>query len=235
MPAWTHANTWNGTFYHAYRNFVAATAPTLKGEEEDCADLSLRMLVDFAEGNCLCLTLKDRRGVYYISKASGQIGDAAFLGDALAWSNKNEYYAAIKRRIGAQGLYESNTFGVASGPQPGDLMISPGHAALVFAYYPPAVLHPKAADTSVADFPADPDDAAKQLTTLEYIKSRTLNGHAHIDYLNHRGKGKVKAELIFFADVENTKSFGFEYRKYHPRVTENWTGWSGTGVPPDPY
>jgi hypothetical protein len=173
--------------------------------------------------------LKDGDGVRYISKVDSQI-PKAFVNN-LEWKTKGQYYRAVKRRIGAKGLYEANTIVNPSGPLLGDLMISRGHAAL-FAYYPPAVLHPKAADTSIADFPADAD-AAKQLNTLEYIKSRTLNGNAHIDYLNHRGAGgKVKAELIYFADVENMKKFGFEFRKYIWTVVDNWVGWDGTGNPP---
>jgi hypothetical protein len=54
MPAWMQGNNWNGSYYKAYRDYVETTAPSLNGEEEDCADLSLRLLVDFAEEHALC-------------------------------------------------------------------------------------------------------------------------------------------------------------------------------------
>src|SRR5438309_1872353 len=96
MPAWEHSTTWgwNSKTYYMYRKYVMANAKALEKSDQDCADLSIQLLVYFAEDKKLCLTIRDAVGGMYISKAPGLIRGSARdyeLDDDITWSTKDEY------------------------------------------------------------------------------------------------------------------------------------------------
>ncbi|MEZ5425759.1 MAG: hypothetical protein R2747_05805 [Pyrinomonadaceae bacterium] len=78
MPAWNHTQTWTIGHYDAYRKYVKFNAPTLKGRVEDCADLSMLLMVEFAASQGLPLTFTDNQGIRYSSKDSGQYPKSGF-------------------------------------------------------------------------------------------------------------------------------------------------------------
>ena len=72
MPAWNHTDSWNDGYYDAYRKYVKFNAPAMKGRLEDCADLSMLLIVEFAALYGLPLTFTDNREVIYSSRAASQ-------------------------------------------------------------------------------------------------------------------------------------------------------------------
>jgi hypothetical protein len=210
MAAWNHTNSWSDDYYEAYRKYVKANAAAMQGREEDCADLSMLLIVNFAAEQGLPLTFTDNKDIRYSSKESGQIplsglhlkydkvtvptfmrvNPAAYRGGPpwsyttidvpsgvtfrfaytnYTWTNKEEYYTAIKQRINANALFNKNTEVNPHGPQPGDLLLSKDHAGLVIALYPAGVPHPKAADTSIKSW-VDQATALKEVNVLEYFR-----------------------------------------------------------------
>jgi hypothetical protein len=237
MAAWNHYADWSPATYDNYRRTVQRTAPSYKGSTEDCADLSIKLIVDFAASNGLSLTFKDNVGGGYCSKSSQQWH--AVPGRRLSWGNKEEYYNAVKRRLNATALWNWNTVKNPRGPEPGDLMLKPGHAALVFAVYPPGMRHPKSSDQTIPTYPGE-IKAAAQINVLEYF--RDGDGQVigppglglRFDYLNHRGEGspiKQRAELIYYASVSDHSFRDFQFRSYNNTVLLNWTNWNGVGEP----
>jgi hypothetical protein len=248
VAAWKHDNTtgWkDGTYYEKYRMLVASKAPGFRKRDEDCADLSMLLLVQFAAQNGLALTFEDNAERRYISKAPGTIltiklGEGSLMFTDPSWSTPDEYYAALRQRIGAESLWKHNTVKNPHGPQPGDLLLSDEHAALVYFTYPPGLRHPKQDDMSVPNFPG-PDEAKKQVNVTEYFKGTVLPGYgltvsrlpdqdAHFDYLNSRADAKRNAELIYFANARQAHDDGFEFRAYSLSVLNNWTGWDGNDL-----
>ena len=62
-----------------YRKYVEVTVPNagygvFEGAHEDCADLSIRLLIDFAASQGLPFTFRDVSGWRYISKAERAFG-----------------------------------------------------------------------------------------------------------------------------------------------------------------
>jgi hypothetical protein len=263
MAAWNHTKSWTDAYYKAYRNFVKAQASSMMGRTEDCADLSMLLIINFAEQEGLPLTFTDNGDIQYSSKQDGQWpaagwnveynridvptgivgvapGSGGFplwetkrveipksidytFGNNYTWKNKDEYYTAVKNRIGAKALYHKNTELNPFGPQSGDLLLSKGHAAIVIEAYLPGLPHPKAADTSIKDW-VDPDTAETEINVLEYFRdhhgalteeNKTM---AHFDYLNHRGEKKPKAELIYYRRVKDAIDDGYWFRKYNSGV-----------------
>jgi hypothetical protein len=131
MAAWKHSevNDWDawGT-YGAYRKHVAAKAASFRGREEDCADFSMSLLVDFAAENGLALTFEDNAGRRYISKASGVVipythAQPHVVVASQVWSTKEEYRKWVLNRIGVEPLWKRSAEVNRSGPENGDLMI----------------------------------------------------------------------------------------------------------------
>jgi hypothetical protein len=121
-------------------------------------------------------------------------------------------------------------------------MIKQDHAALVFRVWPSGLPHPNASQCGtkggIPMFPG-PTQAAMQLNQTRYFREQPMgpvqSKWPHIDYLNHRGEGqpkKQKAELMYFADVQDMRSAGFQFRGYRKLVRDNWVGWDGSGDPP---
>jgi hypothetical protein len=259
MAAWKHDPTmsWRDKDnYAVYTTFVSWWAPAYRGQRDlDCADLSLKLLVDYASANGLATTFEDNAGGRYISKAGAHIGKNLFnneivYNDRLSWSTPAEYFKVLNDKIGVEALWKHNTKVNSSVPHVGDLMIiwsswmqsDRHHAALVYKVYAPGQKHPKQDDRRVPDFPGS-DAALGQKSTTEYFKgtvdrdsgatvSREPDRDFHFDYLNSRGDAKRNAELIYFANARQALAEGFEFRVYSESVLDDWPDWVGIGLPP---
>ncbi len=206
MSAWPINASWMGDIrYRDYRASVQRKAPEYEGRTEDCADLCMWLLIDFASWHHLPLSLWDNAGDEY--RASDHW-----------WPDRYQYYNRVRRRIGASALWQRNTIRKGAGPEPGDLLLHPTHAALVAAVYAPGVAHPRAGDAAIPDFPGA-EVAARQHDTTRYLRCRHATG-VRVDYLNHRGHGgKERAELIFNAPLDDLTQQGqLEVRRYADRV-----------------
>jgi hypothetical protein len=241
MAAWFHSRYWDSSIYEAYRLYVSNEAPKFRGNTLDCADLSMLLLIEFASSRELPLTFRDNSQVRYISKAACQCPEAGLF-KTKKWNNKDEFIKAVTKRIGAKALVNYNTVNNPSGPQPGDLMLKEDHASLVYKVYGPSAMHPKAYDKSIPVFPGN-NIAKTQLNQTEYFRSPMPDQDdfrpneidapwIRIDYLNHRGYGKEKAELIYYANAKEMTDSGFQFRMYGPSVLDNWTDWNGINQPP---
>src|SRR5262245_32900806 len=110
MPAWKHTEKkWDNAIYYEYRKFVMATAPGFLRRKEDCADLSMMLLVEFASQQGLTLTFQDVEGTLYISKADHAfphplIYQARGRAD-LKWSTKDEYLKIVQKQIQTKSLW----------------------------------------------------------------------------------------------------------------------------------
>jgi hypothetical protein len=236
MAAWLHSRRWSPTVYGEYRKYVRSRAPLLKGRTEDCADLSVFLLVEYAAAKGLPLTFLDNANVCYASKAPRQTpGDLLF---SKSWNTKDDFFRAVKARVGASSLLLKDTVQNPKGPEPGDLMLKSDHAALVFAVYLPGQRHPRSTETAIPLYPGRVQ-AARQTNILEYFRNEEGNMIgpppmvSHFDYLNHRGEGgKQQAELMLYARVDDPDFVDFRFRMFNPVVLENWDDWSGEGKPP---
>jgi hypothetical protein len=235
MAAWKHFAYWDIDKYRQYRSYVEAKALRYKGRTEDCADISILLLIDFASEQGLPLTFWDNNQVRYPSKGTRQTPMPLLRGKT--WSDKKAYVEAVTKRIGSKSLVDHNTVKNPLGPQPGDLMVKADHTALVFGVLKNGATHPKAYDRTIPLFPGGVI-AQTQLNQLEYVRSRVSQDHrgcpqTYIDYLNHRGEGnKQRAELIYYADTSEAELRPFEFRMYKPGVIDNWIDWNGSDDPP---
>jgi hypothetical protein len=258
MAGWNHTNQtgWDADAYMEYRKLAMYKAKSFRGRKEDCADLSMMLLVQFAAKEGLALTFKDNGGARYISKADGvmaNIGSTRILITDLSWKTPEEYLAVVQRKIGVEALWKHNTVKNQYGPQAGDLLMiytekwwglrtDRHHAALVYRPYPVGTSHPQEKDTSIPNFPGG-DAAEEQVNVTEYFKgtvdpdsgvtlSRAADGDSHFDYLNSRASSKRNAELIYFANSRQATADGFEFRMYGSNVLDNWFDWDGKGIAP---
>jgi hypothetical protein len=252
MAAWKHYSQWNEARYKQYRNYAANKAPGYKGRKEDCADLSIMLLIDFAAANGLPITFKDVDDWFYISKAwyawgpDGHIINVPFF-------TKEMFTTVVQKNIQTKSLWYHNTVVNPSGPEAGDLMMKyttgfagrtvDNHTALVFSVLPPGKSHPKSHDPNVKIFPGR-EKAKEDFNGTEYIMgtvdkdddwattSLDPDKEYHFDYLNSRGDKKRNAELIYYANKAQLLDDGFEFRRYAPLVLDNWSDWDGEGYPP---
>jgi hypothetical protein len=232
MAAWKHYRTWDPKTYQAYRKYVGQMAPRYRGKEHlDCADLSIILLIKFAAEQGLPVTFWDNDQVRYISKGTRQTPEDPRVLRTRDWKNEDVYTEAVLSRVGAKALVQHNTVINPRGPETGDLMAKLDHAALVFAVYPPSVIHRKTLDKRIPVFPGH-DIAKKQLNQTEYIRTPETTPWPYIDYLNHRGFGKERAELMYHASAQKMEDEGFEFRMYKPGVIDNWIDWNGIDDPP---
>lgn len=249
MGAWPQTKSWNLASYLAYRAYVGANAPQKKGLTQDCTDLSLLLLIEFASQQGLVVTFRDNASTLYISKAEEWTPVSHHFSKPVGWKTMQEYYRVVQARIGARSMLQYNVVRNPYGPEVGDLMINndASHTALVLAIYPSGQKHPKEEWSTIPDFPGE-GTAEKQLDQLEYFRTPRqvdTSSHtpkfpasalatAHFDYLNHRGNGKEKAEIIYFADVGELRAMGFEFYLFNKYVLDDWNfpPWDGKGRPP---
>jgi hypothetical protein len=187
MAAWEHRYGWNADVYYRYRKYVMVKAPGFERSDRDCADLSMTLLIDFAEKNKLCLTFTDDKGNRYISKAKGIIRPATrgdwVLDEDISWNSKDSFVKTILGRTSAWDLAKHNSRINQYGPTPGDLMLRAkkgwfgpisypaSHAALVFGTYAPGQrAEPEYKD--VQGFPNFPggDAAMKAVHQTRYFR-----------------------------------------------------------------
>jgi hypothetical protein len=259
MAAWRHYSTWTEKTYESYRSYVARMAPTKRGEKDDCADLSLDLMIDFASSNGLPLNFWDASGTLYASKALCPFDSDKKPRTTETYRITDQFKLIVKKYIQTKSLYLYNTDKNDSAPEPGDLMIryttkmtifgertDLHHTALVFAAYPAWRPHPKENAEDVPSFPGG-KAAMDQTSVNEYFrgtvytdgskwdgttKYRVADGDIHFDYLNSRGDDKRNAELIYFANYDQLSKEGFEFRIYAPAVLWGWDDWDGVGYPP---
>ena len=245
MAAWPHTRSWSPGLIREYRKYVQIQAPLLKGRLEDCADLSMLLIVNFAAQRGLPLTFADND--IWVYKSSGSGGSLfnpeiartrGFMraGSVPVWKTKDEYYSAIKQKIGANALWRNNTEKNPAGPEPGDLLLGRGHAGLIFAVYLPNLSerwgdlaiprpHPRACDSSIIVYPG-PTIAKTQIDVLEYFRDDEgpkgpVKAGTRFDYLNHRGQGKERAELIYYANVYDSDFDPYEFRMFTASVFQD--------------
>jgi hypothetical protein len=253
MAAWVHNHQWNDALYSLYRAYVADEkkgAPSLRKRKEDCADLSIMLLINFAADYGLPVTFNDVDGYVYISKGSYAYGRNGWI--PFPWLTKQAFTQIVQKNIQTKALWEQNTVKNSSGPKPGDLLmrltyypthikVDKHHTAPIFAVYPAGTPHPRARDLNLPSFPGD-DKAMEEFGVTEYFRGtvnvdgrtayRHEDRHIHFDYLNSRGDDKRNAELIYYANASQFADDGFEFRKYAPKVLDNWSDWNGEGMPP---
>ncbi len=243
MPAWQHGKKWDNAAYQGYRRHVAKRAPELKGRSEDCADLSMLLLIEYASQEGLPVSLQDNDGNRYRSttnytsyEVGGRMGvlfvvtGLGGIKNTVSWQNADQFYQAVRQRIGAEALYAKNTTVVSGAPAAGDLMLTETHCALVYKVYAPGERHPQSGNSNIPNFPGS-DKAKEQFNVTEYFKGtvdsqsgqtlhREPDNESHFDYLNSRSKHKRNAELILFANVTQTRSDGFRFCTYAQSVLE---------------
>lgn len=232
MAAWRHYSYWDPRKYQFYRRYVATNGPRFRGRADlDCADITMVLMIEFAAANGLPVTLWDNDRVRYISKATRQVPKSGKILGTRTWSSKDDYIKAVTHRIGAKSLVNENSVPNPAGPESGDLMAKVDHAALVFQVYHRGQDHPRATDKSIPIFPGN-DKAMLELNQTEYFRDAESQPDTHVDYLNHRGFGKEKAELMYFAGATEMRQQGFRFLMYAPGVLDNWKDWDGEGDPP---
>jgi hypothetical protein len=202
------------------------------------------LLIEFAAQEGLPVALKDNDGNVYRSRTEytsyaiggvaggvmGVLGIGYAARNTVSWKNADEFYQAVKQRIGAEALYGPNTVVNYGPPAPGDLMLRKTHCALVYRVYPPGERHPLAGDTKIPSFPGAAT-AKQQSHVTEYFKgtvgsdgvtlSRDPDQDYHYDYLNSRADAKRNAELIYFANAAQIHSDNFVFCKYAAAVLES--------------
>lgn len=234
---------WDDRTIRVYRFNVGIVAPNHRGDAEDCADLSMKFLINFAFKHGLGVSLKNADGWIYSSRADRAEKYITTAVDArnneAKWTSRDEFYAAVKRHINVRDLWRLNTKKNPDGPQPGDLLIiykktgifaSRHHAGIVCAAFAAGQSHPRANDTSIPDFPGG-DTAMAEKNVTEYFRGTTVanaegnrtasrlpDKDVHFDYLNSRGDAKRNAELILFANAKDFEGYGFEFRVYDGTV-----------------
>ncbi len=189
MTAWKHYAAWTEEYYKSYRSFVAEMAPKMSGrnknsngEDLDCADLSIGLLIDFASRKGLPVNFQDASGFLYVSKANYPYGPNNAVRRSEEFLTKDIFTFIVRKYIQTKSLYTYNTDQTDYGPGVGDLMMrytvsASGrtdlhHTALVFAVYNAGVRHPKEADDGVPSFPG-PDEA---ILTRLLVRARSLIG-----------------------------------------------------------
>ena len=245
MPAWKHSldSGWDPATIRAYRFYVGIVAPNHRGDTEDCADLSMKFLIHFAASHGLGVSLKNADGWEYSSRSDrasrSHMNAYDPANNEAKWTNRDEFYAAVKRHINVRDLWHHNTTKNLLGPRPGDLLIvykktgiwaSRHHAGIVCSAYSPGYPHPKTHDGTVPDYPGG-DVAMSQKNVTEYFRGTTVNhgegnrtasrqpdADVHFDYLNSRGDDKRNAEMILFANATDFQGYGFEFRIYSDHV-----------------
>ncbi|QDU74150.1 hypothetical protein Pan97_11550 [Bremerella volcania] len=125
MPAWTVKNAWTSSTIQSYRNYAKTNGPRRAGNlRSTCEDLSIRMVVDFAEQNGL--------PVFFSNNANPQGLDPA------KFNSKSAYLSAVLPSTGASDLLTYNTVVMVKGAQKGNSNVSlplakPGDLIILYA------------------------------------------------------------------------------------------------------
>ena len=111
MPAWDIKYPWTENTVNSYRNYVQTNGPSRSGVlRSTCEDLSIRMVVDFAEKNNL--------PVYFCNGAnpSGL--------DPVRFTSKDQYLNAVLPSTGASDLLDYGTVNLVKGARKGSAAVS---------------------------------------------------------------------------------------------------------------
>jgi hypothetical protein len=173
------------------------------GNTDDCANLTMLVLIDFAANNGLPVTFWHGSGCIFVSKSC-------------KFSSKKGFIQKVQARIGAADPFGASGKTDNTGPdkkiedvRPGDVYVESSHAALVVGVSPPAALSGGQQYYGNDDFEAYVD-ARKGVWTwndhspdenpdhLEWIYNPTSTEGYRVDYLNHTGSEKrKKAEIKY--------------------------------------
>jgi len=111
MPAWTVTNAWTASTIQSYRNYAKTNGPRRAGNlRSTCEDLSIRMVVDFAEQHGL--------PVFFGNNANPQGLDPA------KYNSKSAYLSAVLPSTGASDLLNYQTVTMVKGAQKGNSQVS---------------------------------------------------------------------------------------------------------------
>ncbi|PQO39250.1 hypothetical protein C5Y96_05170 [Blastopirellula marina] len=125
MPAWTVKNAWTANTIQTYRNYAGTNGPHRAGNlRSTCEDLSIRMVVDFAEQHGL--------PVFFGNNSNPQGLDPA------KYNSKAAYLDAVLPSTGASDLLTYNTVVMVKGAQKGNANVSlplakPGDLIILYA------------------------------------------------------------------------------------------------------
>lgn len=257
LAAWKHTNWWNDGWKQKYRNFVSQHAKDYVKRPEDCATLTVMLLVDFAAKNGLPVTLRGQGGCLWISKS------------CQFWKGKDDFYQRVtKGGKGQRGVHSYEVFNHNTGPDKkdeailsGDVGTKLGHAFLVVNAMKPGVLSagqqrnlpttspaPTSQPTTARRPTSQPTTATAGVITAKpwvqkwdevyayshpekhfFIYSPSSTKEVRIDYLNHSGVGKrtAVAEIKYNRLVSELKAAGFHFRFWHRIVFSNYKTWDG--------
>jgi RHS repeat-associated protein len=229
LAAWKHTSWWDDSWKKKYRDYVNMHAQDYLGRTEDCADLSMTLLIDFAAANGLPVTLRVDTGHLIISKSC-------------KWSNKDDFLEFVKRKIGSKALFDQNT-----GPalkeeeiRAGDLIISTHHTALVVKAMKPGessfgqiLSFDETTGGPVAyqqPFTQLWDDAAAKAHPgqLQWIYNPESTAGYRVDYLNHTGFWQPYARMKYNQLDSVLIADGYQFRFWHDIVFSNYKTWTGT-------
>ena len=109
MAAWRHYSTWTEKTYESYRSYVGRMAPSKRGEKDDCADLSLDLMIDFASSNGLPLNFWDASGTVYASMALCPFDSDNKPRVTETYRIPDQFKLIVKKYIQTKSLYLYNT------------------------------------------------------------------------------------------------------------------------------
>jgi hypothetical protein len=231
LAAWKHTNWWNDRWKKKYRQFVASKAKQYMGRPEDCADLTMLVLIDFAEKNGLFLTFWRNDGCIYISKSC-------------KFGNAKSFKDTVFDKVGSHALFNTEGKSYNTGPNkkiedvlPGDVYVQEGHARLVVHVAQPDALstgqtrYKKKDGTQYVGakkgiWSWNKKSAEENPDHLEWIYDERSTEGYRIDYLNHYGSSRPKAEMQYnrlYSDFPE----GGVFRAWGEDVFRNYENWDG--------
>jgi RHS repeat-associated protein len=223
--AWEHTQYWTPTLQNQYRQFVFDNYKKYLGRTEDCADLTMLLLLDFASDNGLPITMWHGSECLFVSKSCN-------------FSTKEEFVNKVLSDIGSRDLFGTGkTYN--SGPDKsegqilaGDIYVEPDHAALVvFAAWPGGVsLGQQMQNGKIGAKPGvwewDASVAEQNPNQLEWIYNPSSTDGYRVDYLNHTGsKNRKKAEVKY---NRRPSTMPGKFRFWGDGVFSNYKNWTGT-------
>jgi len=228
LAAWKHTKWWNNSWKKKYRAYVATNAKSYLGRTEDCADLTMLVLIDFAEKNGLPLTFWHGSGCTYVSKSCN-------------FSSKKDFVKKVQKGIASADMFGASgkTFNTSydkkiKNVRPGDVYVEAGHVSLVVGVAAPGKLSggQQYKDKTKKDVIArkgvwdwDTQSPEKHPDHLEWIYNPASTKGYRIDYLNHTGSvNRKKAELKY---NRLHSDFSGKFRFWGGGVFSNYKTWDG--------
>jgi RHS repeat-associated protein len=224
LAAWTHSRYWDYAWKGKYAEYVANNFRKYLGNQSDCADLTMLVLIDFASDNGLPLTFWHGSGCIYASKSC-------------KFSEKQAFIDKVTKGIGSRDLWGTgrtyNT-GQALGEMDigsGDVYVEAGHAALVVnvAWQGALSLGQVRRGNQVVAKPGillwNEHFANQHPDILEWIYNPSSVDGVRVDYLNHSGRLRPNAEIKYNRAPSTMPG---EFRPWGDPVFSNYEYWTGS-------